>query len=481
MATTSVFIQPKSPLVPEIIKLSPIDQFTIRIYVATLLIFKLSPDSSHDTICSQLQHGLGELLNDMPFLAGNVVEENKERGTLELEIPENAGVLFNMKDMADPKNGPIHDFDSLKRAWFPSSLLGQLTVGPVEFVPGPVAPCLAVQANFIHGGLILAVYIHHSIVDGFGAATMLNDWSKHVAAFSEARLVHISERTPPQAMDRSPLFPDARATHALVDFPGFAEPQNLSMVWCDGQDSDTDSAILMDDDIKQPPALTMAYWYISNEKMRELEKKSNPTSPTAIKRSESNILSAFIWRHYSRAILLNQPDVQEVSFFMCCDGRARMDPPLDPGFLGNGTVHTKATISVAQLFSPESDGLYNVASTINDSIEWWTSDRISDLLNSMEDCPCVHDVQRSSDVCRRTDLEITNTSTFPLFDFNWGSALGKPLAYRFPDVCVIEGLVAFLPRLLDGGIEFAMYLNVETLGILGKDEEFTSYVQFRCS
>jgi hypothetical protein len=106
MAATSIFIQPKSPSVPEIVKQSPIDQFTVRIYIPGLLFFKLSPDVSHNDICSQLQHGVRGLLDDMPFLADNIEEDCAERGTLQLEIPDNASVLFKIKDLTHPRNGP---------------------------------------------------------------------------------------------------------------------------------------------------------------------------------------------------------------------------------------------------------------------------------------------------------------------------------------------------------------------------------------
>ena len=181
MARSRTFVQPNTPLVPGPIKLSPLDQFANRLYTPLLLLFKIDAEVPHDVISSDLQIGLSSLINDVPFIAGNVVLEDEETGNLQIDIPDDAGVMFSVRDLSDPTKRPILDFEELEKAAFSSSLLDPSELGPLHFAPEAVAPVLAIQANFIRGGLILAIFIHHSTADALGLLTLLKRWSRLVS------------------------------------------------------------------------------------------------------------------------------------------------------------------------------------------------------------------------------------------------------------------------------------------------------------
>jgi hypothetical protein len=475
MATSSVYVRPNTSLVPQTVKLSPFDQYSIRVYIPALLFFKFDAKASRDVICSDLQLGLACLVDDMPFLAGNVIVEDEERGSVQLDIPDDAGVLFKVRKMLDVEKGPVLDFEELEKVWFPSSLLDPSLLTPIHFVPGRVAPVLAVQVNFIRGGMILAINAHHSVLDGVAMATIVQRWSKHVAATSEARIVPISECFSAKEVKRSSLFQGTGSRRNLHDFPGFKEARKPS------SGMDVLSSRVTKNNTEQLPSLAIAYWYISRDNLQALKEQAKPTNRTGGKITESNIFSAFIGQHYSRARRLEHRDVKTVSLFMPCDARARLDPPLHPEYPGNVVVHSRAEVPIAELYSSEPDALYRIASLINDSIGWYSSDTIWELLSAMEAAPRIGDVERSMDVTCKTDLEITDTSAFGLFATHWGAILSKPYVFRVPGIYALDGQVGILPRLPDGGLEFITYLDVETLAQLKVDVEFTRYVQFRCS
>ncbi|KAH9204907.1 transferase family-domain-containing protein [Leptodontidium sp. 2 PMI_412] len=479
MATTTVYVRPIAPLVPETIKLSPIDQYMARLYIPLLLFFKINADASRRAICSDLQLGLGNLLNEMPFLAGNVIIEDDERGTVQMDIPENPGVLFKIKDLTDPEKGPTLDYDELEKAWFPPSSLDPAALTPIHFVPEPIAPCFAVQANFIRGGLILALFCHHTVMDGVAMATVWKRLSSHVAAISESRVLPDSELFQAKALERSSLF-GGSGSRRLTDFPGFEKRRAQAAPEPESSGPSVSLETKADKQTSQSPPLTIAYWYISRENLRELEKKGKSTKPTDIKLTEGNIFSAFVWRHYGRARCLQQHGIKTMSFFMPCDARARLDPPLHPDYPGNAVVYSKADVPIDELFSSKPDALYRIASHIHSSIEWWSSDKIWDLLSAMDSWPRVGDVVRSVDVSCKTVLTITNTSPFPLFASYWGVNMGTPCTLRMPGTYVKDGRVVILPRLPDGGMEFITCLDVESLEHLKADGEFTRYAQFRC-
>ena len=474
MATSSVYVRPIISLVPDTLKLSPFDQYSIRVYIPALLFFKLDAKAPRDVICSDLQLGLASLINDIPFLAGNVIVEDEERGSIQLDIPDDAKVLFKVREMSDVEKGPMLDFEELEKAWFPSSLLDPSMLTPIYFVPEPVAPVIAVQVNFIRGGMILALDGHHSVLDGVAMTTIWKRWSKHVAAASEARIVPSSDSFPAEALDRSPLFQGRGSGRNVHDFPGFKETRNPFSGQGVVSDRETNS------NTEQSPSLTIAYWYISHDNLRALEEKTKPINWAGGKMTESNIFSAFVWQHYSRARGLEHRGVKTVSFFMPCDARSRLDPPLHPDYMGNVVVHSRAAVPIAELYSSKPDALYRIALLINESISWYSSDTIWELLSAMEAAPRIGNVERSMDVTCKTDLEITNTSAFGLFATHWGAILGNPYVFRVPGIYVLDGQVAILPRLTDGGLEFITYLDIEALAQLKEDAEFTRYAEFRC-
>lgn len=473
MATSSDYVRPNVSLVPEIMKLSPFDQYTIRVYIPALLFFKLESESTRDVICSDLRAGLASLVDDMPFLAGNVILDDEERGSIQVDIPDDAGVLFKVEEYLGEMKRPVLDFKELEKNGFSSSLLDPSVLAPLHFVPEASAAVLAVQVNFIKGGMILALYAHHSVVDGVAMATIWKRWSMHVAAASEARILPSSEAFPTEALERSPLFHGMGTRRKLHDFPGFTEIPKLSSeqdVVLNGGEKGNSA---------EPPALAIAYWYISQENLRALEAKVKPMSNMAGV-TEGNVFSAFVWQHYSRARRLEQRGIKNVAFFMPCDARARLDPPLHPSYPGNAVIHTRTEVPISELYSSEPEALYRLATRISDSIEWYSSDKIWELLSAMEAAPRISDVQRSMDVTCKTDLEITNTSSFPLFSLHWGENLGSPYVFRVPGIHVLDGQVAILPRLADGGLEFITYLDVEALAHLKADADFTKFAQFRC-
>ena len=473
MARSRTFIRPNTPLVPGPVKLSPLDQFTNRVYTPLLLLFKIDASVQRDIICSDLQIGLSSLINDVPFIAGNVVLEDEETGNLQIDIPDDAGVMFSVREMSDPTKRPVLDFEELKKAAFSSSLLDPSELSPLHFAPEPVAPVLAVQANFIRGGLILAVFIHHSAADAIGLLTLSKRWSRLVSAEVASCAIHGSESFPNEALDRSVLVPDTGTWRRLYDFPGFVKARK--------EIQDIEHKEKNNEFVEQPAALTIAYWYVSPSGLQALEEIAKPTDKTGRSFTQSSVLTALIWQHCTRAQRLDKHGVETVSIWVRCDIRGRLDPPLHPQFIGNAVIHCRAETSLADFDSAKPDALYRIAAKINDSIEWYSSDNIWDLLAAMSACPRFGEAEPTVDEFSESNFKITNMSVASLNDSQWGSRMGTPCAIRFPGIFVLDGQSVVFPRLPDGGIEFSTHLTVEVLQRLKADPVFTKHVQFRCS
>ncbi|PGH26425.1 hypothetical protein AJ80_01923 [Polytolypa hystricis UAMH7299] len=463
----TVFVRPTVPLVPQTIKLSPLDQFIQRFYQPTLLFFHTRPNVSNEAICAELQQGLANLLMDLPFLAGNVIAEDETRGTLQIDIPESAGAFFKINNLVDGDDEEVLDFSELESANFPSSVLEASTLAPTHFVPGPVAPCLMVQANFIRGGLILAVYIHHSASDGLGTAMIYQTWARHVSSIAEGRILSASDAYPSDALDRSPLYRATSSLRKLDDFPYFKEAKELP-----GREIEASKK-------PQSENLTMAYWSISKSMLQKLEEDGRPNQPDGSRLTESNVLEAFLAKHFVRAKNLESQNFDTIAVMSVCDIRARLDPPLHSEYAGNAHVFTTADVPFAEICSAEPGALYNIASSISDSIEWFTADRIWDFVVAIEDHPCVGNLDRVKGTRYEGEIIISDTSSFSIY-MDWGTSLGPPAIFRYPRVYALDWHITILPRLPDGDVEFITHLDVDSLERMKEDGDFTKYAQFRC-
>ena len=470
------FVKPNYPLVPETINLSPFDQFIGRHYSPVLLIFETHPNSSQEVILSELRQGLAKLLDDMPFLAGNVVLADESRDHLQLEIPEDAGVLFRVKEMTGPGEGPVLNFAELQQNWFPTSVLESSHLSPISLDPKAIAPCISVQATFIQGGLILATYIHHSVVDGDGAGVIFMRWAKYVKAISEGRILSNSDPFDESALDRSPLFPIHPSKNKLYDFPGFQdgdESDEGGMWWSAGER-------LAMYEKNQVEKTQVAHWHFSKEKLVELQEMAKPLSPNDGKMTEGTILTAFIWKHFTRARRLQEQGVVKVSCHNPCSIRARLEPQLHSDYPGNAVVPSKAELPIAELLSSDPDTLYRVAAALRVSIDWWTSDRIWGLLGAMEAWPRVRHIERIMDLNHKIDLHMTNVSGLSLMKLHWGESLGPVRSFSMPSMSMMPGFGMIMPRGPDGGLLVMLFTERESHERLIEDKEFLRFAEFKC-
>lgn len=478
MATTETFVRPTTQLVSEAMILSPFDQFNGRHYLPLFWVFKQPDPKLSEAMISELQEGLARLLSEIPFLAGNVMTQDESRDLLTLEIPEDGGVPFKVKRMVDADDGPVLDFEELERADFPVDAFNPMIMCPGSFLPDAVAPCLLIQANLIRGGLVLATNFHHSIVDGEGAMTIISQWAKHVAAVADGRVLPESELLPAEALDRTVLFPENESTCKLSDFSSFQDGRALSLIgescWNVGERMEMTGG-------KEARAVKGVSWFFTKEKLQEIEEKAMPGNPNTPKMTESSVLSAFIFRHYTLARHLDQQGIKEASFHYPCNIRSRIEPSLHPQYLGNSVAPSRTLLPLSEIRSSDEDALYRIALAISSSIDWWTSDRIWELIGAMEAWTRVTEIERTMDLNCKTDLHVTNLSSFPVLESYWGPHLRNIVAFKLPAMALMDGYGLIMPRCADGGLEVVLYMDVETLKVLREDKEFTQYARFVCA
>ena len=162
---------PAPSIEPGIYRLSTLDQVMGPIYIPSILCFGLPENRLYQEekwrIFSRLRDGLSHALAEFPLYSGNVVkDEASSKGGVCVRISDDPGVDTFVNDMTSSPthNSPLREFEAIKAAEFPLSMLPKSRLFPsiiVEAQQSDPRPCLAVQVNFIDGGLILVAVVHH--------------------------------------------------------------------------------------------------------------------------------------------------------------------------------------------------------------------------------------------------------------------------------------------------------------------------------
>lgn len=147
-------------------------------------------------------------LNKFPFLAGTLTLADRKAGKLALNYPtditsEQLNRVFRSKQIPYHETDFPHTYEQLKRDGMPPSALRSAMFVPEDLanyagIPrdgeGKVdfdksdAPAMRTQAFFIPGGLVLSMYMHHSVFDFSGVTLFWQTFSENVSKISKQQL-----------------------------------------------------------------------------------------------------------------------------------------------------------------------------------------------------------------------------------------------------------------------------------------------------
>lgn len=147
-------------------------------------------------------------LNKFPFLAGTLTLADRKAGKLALNYStditsEQLNRVFRSKQIPYHETDFPHTYEQLKRDGMPPSALRSAMFVPEDLanyagIPrdgeGKVdfdksdAPAMRTQAFFIPGGLVLSMYMHHSVFDFSGVTLFWQTFSENVSKISKQQL-----------------------------------------------------------------------------------------------------------------------------------------------------------------------------------------------------------------------------------------------------------------------------------------------------
>ncbi|RLM54531.1 shikimate O-hydroxycinnamoyltransferase-like [Panicum miliaceum] len=210
--------------------------------------------------------------------------------------------------------------DDLMSEFVPCRAMRDLLV-PATPAPDPPCVLLFVQVTYLRcGGVVLGQAMHHSVCDARGAAHFFETWAS-IARGDAAAAAGAAPVTP--CFDHGLLAARPGTARAvLYDHPEYKpEPEPV-----DTAGSDYASAIL-----------TMTKAQVGALKAR---------CPGA---STFRAVVALVWRCACRARAL--PPEAETRLYSMIDMRARLDPPLPPGYFGNAVVRTSVAATAGEVLS----------------------------------------------------------------------------------------------------------------------------------
>ncbi len=202
--------------------LTPLDSVIENAYVRKFFFF---PRSEHDqiSIVQNLRSALAKTLEAIPLLAGSIQSFPRmhQKGRFGITAPwRDVDEILTVQDLTE---SDFLDYGTLRAQHFPMVRLNDRVLIPFP-KPGSPPPVFTAQVNFIKGGLILGMLLHHDFTDGVGSVPIVKVWAAYCRGDDGAKAIAAD------SLDRTRLMEGTRDSN-LGDFPEYiylGEPDNSS-------------------------------------------------------------------------------------------------------------------------------------------------------------------------------------------------------------------------------------------------------------
>jgi hypothetical protein len=168
----------------EAVQLSPFDHMARYNYIRYIFCYACD-DTMRKARRERWRHVLSSLVKMYPFLAGKITDLN-DYNNPKLHMTSDLPSTFDVVAHGLLRFAELDlNYGDLQKAHFPPSLLHaeQLHWLPVAPLPGE-QQVFSVQATFVRGGLLVATWWHHAIIDGTGACSILQGLGQLIRGMS---------------------------------------------------------------------------------------------------------------------------------------------------------------------------------------------------------------------------------------------------------------------------------------------------------
>ncbi|KAF2185590.1 hypothetical protein K469DRAFT_726702 [Zopfia rhizophila CBS 207.26] len=434
--------------------LSITDQVAVRAYIRNLLIFPFpDPNQAEDAI-RVLKDGLQVTLSQLPYLAGTLGPADPQAGKIPLSYTDDIPDISTLFDYSVGKdslkwiqeNWP--NYEELREAGMPPSMFPGKTFAPRSLrnldgmestiaegkatFNGFAVPVMGTQAFFIPGGLVLSIYVHHSVVDGTGLSVFYKRFSENVRLRRSGQALRPEDHSTPRRQV------DTRTSTPRLGHPAPACPPYTTRKF--------DYAKTLAPDTKCSGKL----FIIRAARIRDFRDSLTGSVKTNTKLTVFNVLAALVWIHVTRARAPHLKGYEETNAGIAVDVRRKLKPALDKEYMGNMAIYTKATLPIEDFVAEErvtNTTLIPVIQSINTSISNVDNEWVKDHLSFFSTVPKFDDVSLGLHFSFGTDLFITSWMNFGA-EHEWdipGTTSRKPEFIRKPHSAE-DGGVLIMPR-----------------------------------
>ncbi|EEB05080.1 trichothecene 3-O-acetyltransferase [Schizosaccharomyces japonicus yFS275] len=446
--------------------LDPMGQLPIPCYIQLCLFYEVEDPSSYQDIEKTLKSGLQRLSASFPWIAGEVVINDTPESSLKTKrIKFTNNIPLIIKDLRNDPSVPT--MKELQKAQFPIQSLAENVIAPHGsiIIPSPAAqsePVFLVQANYLVGGLLLAVTGHHSAMDITGLGEVLRLFSKacHDEPFS-------SEELAIGNIDRQnivPLFDES-----YTPGPELAQQIRTSEQKPSLSNKDKSKWLL------SPQKCSWGCFVFSQDSLSALKQLAcSAISDSGKYVSTDDSLTALIHQSVVRSRLPRLDSTADVTCSRVVNVRKFLDIPSGyPGFLINPTYHTYKIETLLK------EALGNVALELRSALDpsdlVYRTRALSTYISRIEDKSVI---SLGARINAGEGVMLSSWSKVNCCDLDFNLQLGKPKSIRIPNSVPFEGVTYLLPKGPNGEVAAAICLRDDDMELLKADEKFTKYATY---
>ena len=439
----------------------------LKTYSHLLLVFPLQDDEvSRNEAIGSLRSAAFKLTEAFPWLAAkaiNKVSGPGNSGSFELEpcalwsSPNSVLRVTDCSSLCPPYNEIVKARGRI--TMLDGSILAPRKAFPESYqeTEADPAPVLALQANFIQGGLLLDCAAQHNFVDMSGIEQVYNLLA---AAMN-------NEPFPPDAIaqgnvDRRNLIPLLQSDESMKDHSNFKRPPPSDLP---APPLDSDSPY------------SWRYFRFSAARLLELKAlaiMSGGSDPSIPYVSTNDVLTAFCWQCViSVRLRRHQTPNAFAKFLRAVDARKTMG--VSQKYMGDLVTIATSRITFQELADAS---LLAVASLLRKDLNAVnTRDYVRSfatfIANTSDKSSIVYGGKFNPD----TDIGSSSWAHIQLYRVKFGP-LGKPALVRRPNFGPLRSDIYFLPQTESGDIDALLCFNEEDMRGLEVDAKWNEYADY---
>lgn len=474
----------------EAFDLTPLDHIIPPCYVRFFLGF---PVKDVATALAQLQSGTALLIEQLPFLAGDLAPSETpgaRKGLLGIRPSGpnslDSGILSVKAHDSLLHEGTTTASHTEQRGTADESYL------PLPFFPevGKPVPIFRLQINTMRDGIILGFVFHHGAVDATGLGVVIqqladccreggtsNDLSGQIRTGVD------QQNAAREQLTSSRADPSERLDHR-AEFPVVASLP---------ADMETIKQILM----QTANEMSTRYFRLSSKVVDELKQRCNQA--LAVRRphekawvSSNDIVVSLLWMCLNRSRYSGDgPSPTASEICMAVNVRGRVQPPLPATYIGNGIVLLRRSIDMQTFLCPQEKSsivglckepqkdefkpwqlaICEIASTIRRGLNCMSDTYVRSVNSYLGD---VEDLSTLS--FSQSDFHMSSWREIGVYQADFGGELGYPADMRVPDG-MIDGQFYILPKRKqeDAFWEVHVTIHRDTMATLCADKLWSAY------